>query len=136
MKKETPPPEDYSSWGQESATIVDQENICEFFFSLYLLRSINSLTTVDLLLSKGNRLLPQKSQRKEKAVPKPRAPLLKEALNHHRLKFGTSQPQQRSLLRLLMMVFLFVMYLLIRAIDMQKRKMIRTAMIYMSHFPV
>lgn len=46
VKKETPT-EDYSSWGQESATsTVDQENICEP--SLYLLRSIGSLTAIDL----------------------------------------------------------------------------------------
>ena len=38
VKKETPS-EDFSSWGQESATsTVDQENICEC--SLYLLRSM------------------------------------------------------------------------------------------------
>ena len=127
VKKETPS-EDYSSWGQESATSnVDQENICES--SLYLLRSMNSLTAIDFS-SKGNRLRPKKGQTKKKAVLKhllPRA-LLKEALNHHRLKFGTSQPQQ-SLLHLP------VMYLLIRFISIQKRKTIQTAKIYMSQIP-
>lgn len=43
VKKETPPVEDYSSWGQESATpTVNQEKICES--SLYLLHSMNSST--------------------------------------------------------------------------------------------
>lgn len=68
VKKEKTPSEDYSSWGQESATsTVDQENICESSF--YLLRSMNSLTAIDLS-SKGSRLRPKKSQRKKKAVPK------------------------------------------------------------------
>lgn len=50
VKKETPS-EDYSSWGQEPATSnVNQEDICES--SLYLLRSVNSLTAIDFVIQR------------------------------------------------------------------------------------
>ena len=102
VKKETPS-EDYSAWGQESAGLtVDQGTICES--SLYL--SMNPLTAVDLS-PKGILLRPRKAQRKEKVVRKHllSRTCLREALDHHHLKLGTSQPQL-SLLQLLVMCLL------------------------------